>query len=151
MIVRAIHWELRISAFICLLSVASAGAQQIQGPHETVVVTGTYEPLTLEEVDRALRILPVRTQSLLLNTLVDALRMDPSVDVTARAPGGVQTDVSIRGSSFGQTLILINGQRVNDPQSGHHNMDIPMPLETIDRVEVMRGSGSAMYGSDAVG
>ena len=118
---------------------------------ETVVVTGTYEPLALEEIDRAIRVLPVRANSLVLNTLSDALKLDPSLDLAGRAPDGIQADLSIRGSSFGQTLILLNGQRLNDAQSGHHNMDIPVPLETVSRIEVMRGSGSTMYGSDAVG
>jgi iron complex outermembrane receptor protein len=122
----------------------------VQGPHDTIVVTGTYEPLTLEEIDRAIRVLPVRSQSVVLNSLADILRLDPSLDLTARAPNGIQGDLSIRGSSFGQTLILLNGMRLNDPQSGHHNLDIPVPLESVERVEVMRGSGSALYGSDAV-
>src|SRR5689334_163291 len=150
MIPAAIHWDLRLPVLIPLLCAVSLSAQELKGPHDTVVVTGTYEPLTLEEIDRAIRILPVRTQSLVMNIIVDALRLDPSLDVASRAPDGVQADLSIRGSSFGQTLILLNGIRLNDAQSGHHNMDIPIPLESIDRIEVMRGSGSAMYGSDAV-
>src|SRR5438067_5307630 len=123
----------------------------MQGQRDTIVVTGTYEPLTIEEIDRAVRVLPVRTQSLVLNTLTDVLKLDPSLDFAERAPNGVQGDLSIRGSSFGQTLILLNGQRLNDAQSGHHNMDIPVPLESISRIEVMRGSGSTLYGSDAIG
>jgi iron complex outermembrane receptor protein len=118
---------------------------------DIVVVTGTYEPLSLEEIDRAIRVLPIRPNNLVLDTLVDALRLDPSIDVQQRAPEGVQADVSIRGATFGQTLFLLNGLRLNDPQTGHHNMDIPMPMETITRVEVLRGSGSTMYGSDALG
>src|SRR5207253_6537606 len=114
--------------------------QPMQGQRDTIVVTGTYEPLTIEEIDRAVRVLPVRTQSLIFNTLSDALKLDPSLDFRERAPNGVQGDLSIRGSSFGQTLILLNGQRLNDAQSGHHNMDIPVPLESISRIEVMRGS-----------
>lgn len=137
--------------FFAFLFVAAAlSAQQVQGPNQAVVVTGTYDPLTLEEMDRAIRVLPVRTQSLVLNTLADVLRLDPSLDLQERAPDGVQADLSIRGSTYGQTLILLNGQRLSDAQSGHHNMDIPVPLESIDRIEVMRGSGSAIYGSDAV-
>jgi iron complex outermembrane receptor protein len=107
--------------------------------------------MSLEEIDRAIRMLSLRSNSLVLNTLIDALKLDPSVDVMERAPDGVQADLSIRGSSFGQTLVLLNGQRLNDVQSGHHNMDIPVPLESISRIEVMRGSGSTLYGSDAVG
>jgi iron complex outermembrane receptor protein len=114
-------------------------------------VTGTFEPMTLEEIDRAVRVLPARSQGLVLNSLVDLLRLDPSIDLEERSPDGVQTDVGIRGATFGQTLVLLNGQRLNDPQSGHHNMDIPVPLEAVSRVEVLRGSGSTMYGSDAIG
>jgi iron complex outermembrane receptor protein len=142
---------LRISAFILpVVAIVSLSAQQAPAQRESVVVTGTYDPLTLEEIDRAIRVLPVRTQSLVMNSLVDVLRLDPSLDLASRAPNGVQADLSIRGSSFGQTLILLNGERLSDPQSGHHNMDIPVPVESVDRIEVMRGSGSALYGSDAV-
>ena len=116
-----------------------------------MVVTGTFEPMSLEEIDRAIRVLPARSHSLVLNTLVDLLKLDPSLDLAERAPGGVQGDLSIRGAGFGQTLVLLNGMRLNDPQSGHHNMDIPVPLESVDRVEVLRGSGSTLYGADAVG
>jgi iron complex outermembrane receptor protein len=119
--------------------------------HETVVVTGTFEPLTLDEIDRSITELPARSNGLVLNTLVDLLRLDPSLDLLERAPGGVQADLSIRGASFGQTLVLLNGQRLNDVQTGHHDMDIPVPLDSVQRVEVLRGSGSTMYGSDAVG
>jgi iron complex outermembrane receptor protein len=119
--------------------------------HDTIVVTGTYEPLSLDEIDRAIRVLPARQNNLVLNALTDLLRLDPSIDLTQRAPDGVQGDVSIRGGSFGQTLVLLNGQRLNDAQSGHHNLDIPVPLDSVSRIEVMRGSGSTMYGSDAVG
>jgi iron complex outermembrane receptor protein len=115
------------------------------------VVTGTFEPLSLEEIDRAIRVLPVRDNALLLNTIVDALRLDPSLDLQERAPDGVQTDLSIRGSNFEQTLVLLNGMRLNDVQSGHHDMDIPVPLDAVSRIEVMRGSGSTVYGSDASG
>ncbi len=121
-----------------------------QAPPQTVVVTGTFEPLTLDELDRSLSIMNARGAQLVLDTLADLLRMDPSLDLQERAPGGVQTDLSIRGGSFGQTLVLLNGLRLNDVQSGHHDMDIPVPLDSVSRIEVLRGSGSTIYGSDAV-
>jgi len=118
---------------------------------DSVVVTGTYQPVPLEEADRAIRVLDVRESALLSNTFVDLLKLDPSLDLRQRAPNGVQSDLSIRGGTFGQALILLNGIRLNDPQSGHHNMDVPIPLETMDRIEVLRGAGSTFHGSDAVG
>src|SRR5207253_7791651 len=137
-----------IQAMAPLLMLAAAGAQQPEPKHETIVVTGVYEPVAIDEVDRSVRILPVKGEELLSNTLVDLLRLDPSLDLRERAPNGVQTDLSIRGGTFGQTLVLVDGQRMNDAQSGHHNMDIPLPLEAISRIEVLRGCGSTLYGSD---
>lgn len=118
---------------------------------DVVVVTGTWEPLPLEEADRAVVSLPVKEQSLLFSGVTDFLQLDPSLDLRRRAPGGVQTDLSIRGASFGQTLVLLNGRRMNDPQSGHHSLDVPAPLDAVQSVEVLRGAGSALYGSDALG
>jgi iron complex outermembrane receptor protein len=115
------------------------------------VVTGTAEPIPLEEINRSVDVLSIAGDTVLADALVDFLRLDPALDVRSRAAGGVQTDVSIRGASFGETLVLLNGQRLNDAQTGHFNMDIPVPLDAIDRVELLRGSGSTLYGSDAAG
>ena len=79
------------------------------------------------------------------------MKLDSSLDLRQRAPNGIQSDLSIRGAGFGQTLILLDGLRLNDVQSGHHNLDIPAPMEAIQRVEILKGSGSTLYGSDAVG
>ncbi len=138
--------------FSLLLSTACVLAQQRPAVQkETIVVTGAFEPVPLEEADRSVLAFPVRDQALLSNTLSDFLRLDPSLDLRQRAPNGVQSDLSIRGASFGQTLVLLNGQRMNDVQSGHHSLDIPVTLESVSRIEVLRGAGSTFYGSDAVG
>jgi len=140
-----------IFSFSFFIGLAQAQPPPVPARHDTDVVTGTYEPLSLEEIDRSVTLLPARVMELVLNSLADLLQLDPSLDLRERAPGGVQTDLSIRGANFEQTLVLLNGQRLNDVQSGHHNMDIPVPLDSVERVEVLRGSGSAMYGSDASG
>jgi iron complex outermembrane receptor protein len=71
--------------------------------------------------------------------------------VQARAAEGVQADLSIRGTTFEQSLILVNGLRVNDPETGHLNLDIPVPLDAVTRIDLLHGSGSTFYGSDAIG
>jgi iron complex outermembrane recepter protein len=114
-------------------------------------VTGTWEPVPLQESDRSVSVYPLKGSYLLFGSLADALDLDSSVQVQSRAPGGIQGDVSIRGGSFEQTLFLLDGIRLSDPQSAHYNMDIPVPLDAIEQVEVLRGSGSTLYGSDAVG
>jgi len=93
----------------------------------------------------------VRKLDLLSNSLADFLRLDPSVDLQERGPDGTQADVSIRGGTFEQTLVLLNGFRMNDAQTGHHDMDLPLPLDAVSAVEILPGSGSTLYGSDAMG
>ena len=119
---------------------------------DVVVVTGTYEEVPLEEVDRNVKRMEVRGDAALLsNTVTDFLNQDSSIDLRQRGQNNIQTDVSIRGASFGQTLVLLNGIRMNDVQSGRHNMDLPVPMDAVDRIEVLKGAGSTLYGSDAIG
>lgn len=142
----------RVLPLLLLLVFPRLCAQQ-PGPtrKETIVVTGVFEPLPLEEADRCVVLLDVADKALLSNTLVDVLRLDPSVDLRERGPNDTQTDVSIRGGTFAQTLVLLDGWRLNDAQTAHHNMDVPVPPESLSRIEVLHGSGSTLYGSDAVG
>lgn len=117
---------------------------------DQVVVTGTYSPVPLEESDRTVQSTPINGSPAVFRNAMDALQSDPAVDLRQRAPG-IQGDLSIRGSSFGQTLVLVDGFRLNDPQTGHNNLDIPFPFTAVERIEVLEGSGSTLYGSDAVG
>jgi iron complex outermembrane recepter protein len=116
---------------------------------ETVVVTGSYEPIPLEDADRSVRAIPARELAPLTGSISDLLNLDASLDLRERAPGAVQSGLSIRGGSFGQSLILWNGMRMNSVQSANLNMDLPMPVDSLAQVEVLKGSGSTLYGSDA--
>lgn len=118
---------------------------------ETMVVTGTFGPVPLEEVDRSVSVIDTSNASLLYDHWTDYLQTDSSIDLRRRAPNGVQSDVSLRGSSFGETLILLDGFRMDDAQSGHHDLDLPLPTESLDHIEILRGAGSTLYGSDALG
>ena len=95
----------------------------------------------------------INTQDLRLtsSTFFDLLQLDSSLDLQERAPNGIQSDLSIRGSSFGKILILLDGLRLNDAQSGHHDLDLPLALDAISQVQILRGTGSTFYGSDAIG
>jgi iron complex outermembrane receptor protein len=118
---------------------------------QTVEVTTTVEPLPLDESDRSVNVLLPRDAVTGTDSVVDLLRQDPSLNLQARAAEGVQADLSIRGTTFEQSLILVNGMRVNDPETGHLNLDISVPLDAITRVDILHGSGSTFYGSDAIG
>src|ERR1035438_9301619 len=118
---------------------------------DSIQVTTTIEPLPLAESDRSVQVilpsdLPIGTDS-----AIDLLRTDSSLNVQARAAEGVQADLSIRGTTFEQSLILVNGFRVDDPETGHLNLDIPVPLDAVTRIDLLHGSGSTFYGSDAIG
>ena len=113
--------------------------------------TTTIEPLPLAESDRSVDVIAPRDLPIGTDSAVDLLRADPSLNVQARAAEGVQADLSIRGTTFEQSLILVNGLRVNDPETGHLNLDIPVPLDAVTRIDLLHGSGSTFYGSDAIG
>ncbi len=86
--------------------------------------------------------LPVRTVS-------EALRWAVGVDLQPRS--GAQADVSLRGSSFEQVLVLVDGVPMSDAQTGHFDLDLTVPLEMVERIEVVRGPASSVYGADAMG
>jgi iron complex outermembrane recepter protein len=117
---------------------------------EQLVVTGSYDVVPLEETDRSVSTIQVGQSPASYRNWVDVLEQDPSLDVQQRAPG-TSADLSIRGATFEETLILVNGLRLNDMQTGHNNLDIPFPFESVQRVEVLKGAGSTLYGSDAMG
>ena len=86
-----------------------------------------------------------------VQTLQDLLAALPGVGLTRRGARGVQGDLNLRGSTFEQSVVMVNGVRVNNPQTGHHNLDLFIPLEAIERVEVLYGPGSAVHGPDVFG
>src|SRR5580700_5793330 len=118
---------------------------------QSITVTTTLEPLPLAESDRSVNLIAPRDQPFTANSVVDYLRQDSSLNLQARAPNGVQADLSLRGTTFEQSLILLNGLRINDPETGHLNLDIPIPLDAVTRIDILHGSGSTFYGSDAIG
>jgi iron complex outermembrane receptor protein len=117
---------------------------------DTVTVVGDAEPVTLGQSSRSVTVLDTQERSLVLQNFEDSLRTDASVDIQQRGPMGVQSDISIRGGSFEQTLVLLNGLRVNDAQTSHFNLDIPVPLPALSGIAVLHGAGSTIYGSDAL-
>lgn len=143
----------RIVLVLLLAPLSALAQEQSQSPKttETVTVTTSIPPVPLSESNRAVVTLETREQPLLYNNVTDYMRQDTSLNLQSRAANGVQADLSIRGTTFEQSLILVNGLRVNDPETGHLNLDIPVPLDALTRVEVLHGSGSTFYGSDAIG
>lgn len=85
-------------------------------------------------------------------SLVDALRTVPGLDITESGGPGATTNVRLRGANTGQTLVMIDGIRVNDPTAASGDFDFAMfAPSAIERIEVLKGPQSALYGSDAMG
>ena len=124
--------------------------QKIPARKETVAVTGTFIPAPVENIDRSITVIDTREQPLLYTHWVDYLQLDPSIDLQERAPDGVQADLTVRGSTFEQALVLLNGLRMDDVQTSHHDLDLPLPTGALARIEVLPGAGSTLYGSDAM-
>ena len=81
--------------------------------------------------------------------LSELLQQIAGIDIRRRGVEGMQADLYIRGGSFDQTLLLIDGIKVEDPQTGHHTMNMTLPLEVIEKIEIIKGSASRIYGQNA--
>ncbi|HJV20363.1 MAG TPA: TonB-dependent receptor plug domain-containing protein [Sediminibacterium sp.] len=90
-------------------------------------------------------------EKLPVHSLDELLRYLPGIEVQSRGALGAQSDIVVRGGTFQQVLILLDGVRLNDPNTGHFNSYIPLSPIEIDRIEILKGAASAVFGSDAVG
>lgn len=117
-----------------------------------IVVTANRAPTLISRLTRHVVVLDREDIADLPAVSVPGiLEYAAGVDVRQRGPGGVQADVHLRGAGFEQTTVLLNGVRMNDPQTGHHNMDLPVTVADIERIEVLQGDASSLYGPGAVG
>jgi vitamin B12 transporter len=116
----------------------------------SVVVTASRTPV---EAQQATRMVTTITRSDIakapVRNLNDLLRHVAGVDIRQRGPLGTQADISIRGGTYDQTLILLNGVNVTDPQTGHNNLNLPIDVESIDRIEILQGPSAKSFGPNA--
>jgi len=84
-----------------------------------------------------------------VQNLQDLMRYVQGIDLRTRGSENVQADISLRGGTFDQTAILLNGVNLTDPQTGHFNLDIPIDFHLIDRIEILYGPGAWTAGSIA--
>lgn len=79
----------------------------------------------------------------------EILQQIPGMDIRRRGANGVQSDIGFRGSSFEQVLLLLNGIRMNDSQTGHNSMNLPVDLHDVERIEVIKGPAARRFGQNA--
>ncbi len=135
----------------CALPAAAQTLPPVALP-DSIVVTALREPVEARQTGRRVTVLTTADIAALPAASFDELlRTAAGVEVFSRGAMGVQSDLTLRGSTFGGVLVLIDGVRFNDPMTGHFLSDFPLPLSEIARIEVLRGPASALYGPDAVG
>lgn len=144
-----------MAAAFPLLPMAAGRASAQEAPPDTIPL----DTLRVQVASRSSR-LPAMTRSVQLlsrrdiqelpvRTMAELLDWATAVDVRSRSPA--QSDLSVRGASFEQVVVLVDGVRMSDAQTGHFDMDLAVPLDRVARVEVLRGPASALYGADAMG
>ncbi len=79
----------------------------------------------------------------------DALHYFAGIDIRQRGANGVQADAGIRGSTFDQVLILINGIKISDAQTGHHLLNLPVDIDNVERIEILKGPAARVFGQNA--
>jgi iron complex outermembrane receptor protein len=88
-------------------------------------------------------------QQLPVQNIQQLLSYVGGIDLRERGGQGVQADISIRGGSFDGVMIMLNGVNFTDPQTGHHNLNLPIDLSSVERVEILQGPGSRVLGANA--
>ena len=117
---------------------------------EEVTVSGRRSPDIYSGLSRIVYTFDTKAISRMpASNLQGILEYAVSLDIRQRGSHGVQADISMRGGSFEQVLVLLNGVRVNDPQTGHHNLNLPLNTADIERIEILEGPGSRIYGPNA--
>ena len=118
---------------------------------EEVSVTGSRAPLTKSQAARMVTVLErADIQQAPVQSVNDLLKYAVGVDVRQRGPIGAQTDISIRGGTADQIILLLNGIIICDPQTGHNAMDLPIDLSEIVRIEVLEGPAGRIYGTSSL-
>ena len=108
--------------------------------------------IEVDKGDNSISMLTISNEEIKQSTATNVselLQQVAGIDIRRRGAEGMQADLYIRGGSFDQTLLLIDGIKVEDPQTGHHTMNMTIPLDVIEKIEIIKGSASRIYGQNA--
>ena len=165
----------RVSKHICDCEMLKAGrsvavVSVLLACSATLLATQTeasslpdWQQLTLEEVEVVAQKAQLQSENLrVVNriskeeiaklpvvSVADLLDYLPGVDARTRGVNGAQTDISIRGGTFDQVVIMVNGHNITDAQTGHYSADIPVDIELIDHIEILNGTSMNRFGLSA--
>jgi len=119
---------------------------------DEVTVQSTLIDQKNAETGRSIEVInSSQLQAMPVTTIDELLRYIPGIEAKSRNAFGVQTDFSVRGNNFNQILVLIDGQKINEPLTAHFNSNIPLSPSEIEKIEIILGPAAAEYGPDATG
>ena len=117
---------------------------------DKVIITENRLQIPFSDVSRSIEVITRKQiENAPARNLPELLSYVSGIDIRQRGIGGAQADINIRGGTFDQTLVLINGVALADPQTGHHIMNIPLSAYDIERIEILKGAGARVYGQNA--
>ena len=143
--------KIRFKLFTILaLFLIKCGLAQTVLPLDSITIKSSRIDLPFKENSRTISIITSETinESPATN-LVELLQQEAGIDVRRQGIYGMQSDLYVRGGGFDQTLLLIDGIKVEDPQTGHHTLNIALPLEVIKRIEIIKGPAARIFGQNA--
>jgi iron complex outermembrane receptor protein len=140
----------KIGSLFLIGSVFFVKAQEKTSDIETIEIQGKFISTPYKSANQNITVI---TKEEIVNSpaksIDEVLQQVAGMDIRRRGANGVQSDVSFRGSSFEQVLLLINGIRMNDSQTGHNSLNIPVDLADVERIEVIKGPAARRFGQNA--
>jgi vitamin B12 transporter len=137
-------------ALIFFYAVNTFTQEKIEYTTDELLVTAGRVPISIDNTTRNVKVFTAKDlETLPVNSVQDILQFIGGVDLKQRGVDGIQADLIIRGGTFEQSLIMIDGVKIIDPQTGHHNLNLPFSKDDIERIEVVKGQASKSFGPNA--
>lgn len=131
-------------------NILQLSAQSKERKIEAVTIQGKFLNLPVKKVNENVTVISrAQIENAPAKSVEEVLAQYTGFDIRRRGSNGVQADISLRGSSFEQVLILVNGIRMSDSQTGHNSMSLPFDLASVERIEVIKGPSARSFGQNA--
>ena len=139
-----------VSLFISSLIVTAQENKPRIDSLQEVIISSTRIDLPFSKNSRTIQLIAAEDMKKAgVTNVADALQQIAGIDIRRRGTNGTQADLYIRGGSFDQTLLLVDGIKVDDAQTGHHTMNLALPIEVIKRIEIIKGPAARIFGQNA--